>query len=88
MAAEKIDAQASLAKVESPPANTATVDDATFRRISTTMNDVIGSAQTATDYEHKMTAMQAVRLYPKAVFYSLGYVAPSQCVAASAGQQC
>lgn len=36
-----------------------------------TMIDVTLGAKTATDKEHKMTLMQGIRLYPKAVFWSL-----------------
>lgn len=36
-----------------------------------TMNDVIRHAKTATEKEHKMTLLQGIRLYPKAVAWSL-----------------
>ena len=36
-----------------------------------TMNEVTRNAKTATDKEHKMTLLQGVRLYPKAVGWSL-----------------
>lgn len=35
------------------------------------MNDVITNARLATDKEHKMTLLQGIRLYPKAVAWSL-----------------
>ena len=35
------------------------------------MNEVTRNAQTATDKEHKMTLWQGIRLYPKAVAWSL-----------------
>ncbi|CZR65115.1 probable alpha-glucoside transport protein [Phialocephala subalpina] len=35
------------------------------------MNEVIHNAKNATDKEHKMTLMQGIRLYPKAVAWSL-----------------
>jgi hypothetical protein len=35
------------------------------------MNEVIHNAKTATDKEHKMTLWQGIKLYPKAVGWSL-----------------
>jgi len=35
------------------------------------MNEVIHNAKSATDKEHKMTLLQGIRLYPKAVAWSL-----------------
>ncbi len=35
------------------------------------MNEVIHNAKTATDKEHKMTLWQGIKLYPKAVAWSL-----------------
>lgn len=34
-------------------------------------NEVIRNAKAATDKEHKMTLLQGIRLYPKAIFWSL-----------------
>jgi len=34
-------------------------------------NDVIRNAKTATEKEHKMTLLQGIKLYPKAVAWSL-----------------
>lgn len=44
--------------------------DAGFEK-STSMDRLIADAKAATDKEHKMTLMQGIRLYPKAVFWSM-----------------
>ena len=36
-----------------------------------TMNEVIHNARSATDKEHKMTLWQGIKLYPKAVAWSV-----------------
>lgn len=38
---------------------------------SKSMNEIIKNAKTATDKEHNMTLLQGIRLYPKAVAWSL-----------------
>ena len=42
------------------------------------MNEVIRNAKNATDKEHSMTLLQGIKLYPKAVFWS---VLISTCIA-------
>jgi SP family general alpha glucoside:H+ symporter-like MFS transporter len=36
-----------------------------------TPNQLVSDAKDATDQEHKMTLMQGIRLYPKAIFWSI-----------------
>lgn len=35
------------------------------------MDELVANARAATDKEHKMTLLQGIRLYPKAVFWSM-----------------
>jgi SP family general alpha glucoside:H+ symporter-like MFS transporter len=38
---------------------------------SPSMDEIVANAKSATDKEHKMTLLQGIRLYPKAVFWSM-----------------
>lgn len=55
--------------------NASPLPDATLHKLSLTMTnieEVIDSAKAATEAEHNMGVLEAIRLYPKAVFYSVG----------------
>ena len=53
-------------------------------RETKTMDNIVYNARQATEKEHKMTLWQGIKLYPKAVFWS---VLISTCIAME-GQSC
>ena len=55
----------------SPPAYPIHFPEKDHLQPTTSTNDVIRNAKTATDKEHKMSLLQGIRLYPKAVCWSL-----------------
>jgi hypothetical protein len=56
------------------PDNKLVTSDATMRRLSATvfdLKDLTEAAKTATDADHHMGPLEAIKAYPKAVFFSV-----------------
>lgn len=69
MAEEKVEVPATAPAVEQPaPATAVPVDDPALDKTHT---NVVNHARAAAEKEQNMTLMQGVRLYPKAIMFSV-----------------
>ncbi|KAK4689908.1 MFS transporter, SP family, general alpha glucoside:H+ symporter, partial [Tremellales sp. Uapishka_1] len=62
----------------SPSSSPVNFDDSHHANTAKSVNELTSNARSASDKEHKMTLLQGIRLYPKAVFWS---VLISTCIA-------
>lgn len=64
----------SITEADPLPDNKLTTSDAAMRRISATVSDfrdMAEAAKAATDADHKMGPLEAIKAYPKAVVFSV-----------------